>query len=45
MLIEPIIAFFILWDIRKILKGTPAAIDWERKLKGAMFFVGALFTH
>jgi signal transduction histidine kinase len=43
MLIEPIIAFFILWDIRKILKGTPAAIDWERKLKGAMFFVGALF--
>jgi cytochrome b len=42
MLAEPIIAFFLLWDLRKILKTTAANPVWDKNLKLAMFGVAAL---
>ncbi len=44
MLIESLIAFFLLWDLRKILKATPAFSDWDKNLKIAMIAVAALFA-
>jgi two-component system, NtrC family, sensor kinase len=42
MLAEPIIAFFLLWDLRKILKTTAPNPVWDKNLKLAMFGVIAL---
>ena len=43
MSIEPIIAFFLLWDIRKILRGSGVVTEWDKNLKLAMFAVVRLF--
>ena len=43
MSIEPIIAFFLLWDIRKILRGSGVVTEWDKNLKLAMFAVVGLF--
>jgi hypothetical protein len=42
MLAEPIIAFFLLWDLRKILKTTAPNPVWDKNLKLAMFGVALL---
>ncbi len=42
MLIESIIAFFLLWHLRKRLKTTPAFSDWDKNLKIAMMAVAVL---
>src|SRR5688572_2944857 len=43
MTIEPIIAFFLLWDLRKILRATSPDPKWEKNIKIAMYAVAALF--
>jgi signal transduction histidine kinase len=44
MFIESIIAFFLLWHLRRRLKTTPAFSDWDKNLKLAMVSVAALFA-
>ncbi|MBA2562902.1 MAG: histidine kinase, partial [Chitinophagaceae bacterium] len=43
MSIEPIIAFFLLWDLRKILRTTSPLPEWDKNIKLAMYAVAALF--
>jgi len=43
MSIEPIIAFFLLWDVRKILRASGSVTEWDKNLKLAMFAVVGLF--
>src|SRR5688572_3196290 len=43
MVIEAIIAFFLLWDIRKILRSSSGITSWDKKITLAMFAVVALF--
>src|SRR5687768_2540063 len=43
MSIEPIIAFFLLWDLRKILRAASPDPGWDKKIKLAMYAVAALF--
>jgi len=43
MSIEPIIAFFLIWDVRKILRASGAVTEWDKKLKLAMIAVVGLF--
>ena len=42
MSIEPFIIFFLLWDLRKVLRSSTPDARWERNLTGSMFFVGLL---
>src|SRR5215203_4258713 len=44
MVIEAVIAFFLLWDIRKILRASGPVTEWEKNLKLAMFAVGGLLA-
>jgi C4-dicarboxylate-specific signal transduction histidine kinase len=43
MSVEPIIAFFLLWDLRKILRATSPLPEWDKNIKLAMYAVAALF--
>jgi two-component system, NtrC family, sensor kinase len=43
MIAEPILAFFLIWNLRKILKKTSVRPEWEKPLKLAMFAVVAIF--
>ena len=43
MSIEPVIAFFVVWDLRKILKNTSPNPSWDKYLKVAMYAVAAVF--
>jgi two-component system, NtrC family, sensor kinase len=40
---EPFIAFFLLRELRKILRNTGPDKDWDKKITIALFGVGALF--
>ncbi len=42
MSIEPIVAFFLLWKLRKILRTTAPDTEWDKNIKLAMYAVGAL---
>ena len=45
MIAEPIIAFFLLWDIRKILRmSTDDVSGWDKKIKLTIFAVAGLFV-
>ena len=44
MVIEAIIAFFLLWDIRKILRSSGGIASWDKKITLAMFAVVGLFV-
>ena len=43
MPIEPIIAFFLLWNLRRILQKNSPLPEWDEKIKHAMYGVVALF--
>ncbi len=44
MNIEPVIAFFLLVDLRKILRATVPNPEWDKNIKLAMYAIGALFV-
>jgi len=44
MIAEPIIAFFLLWDIRKILRMSTDVSGWDKKIKLTIFAVAGLFV-
>ena len=43
MSVEPIIAFFLLWDLRKILRRASSLSAWDKRIKIAMYTIGAIF--
>src|SRR4051812_23601337 len=44
MIAEPILIFFLVWNLRKILKKYSARPEWEKPLKLAMFAVVTIFV-
>jgi two-component system NtrC family sensor kinase len=44
MIAEPILIFFLVWNLRKILKKSSVRPEWEKPLKLAMFAVVTIFV-
>ena len=44
MILEALIAFFLLWDIRRILRTSTDFTGWDKKIKLALFAVVGLFV-